>query len=402
MNLAYFDCFSGASGDMILGALIDAGADLNALQQQVSALGIDGCELSAEKIVKQGIGATQVTVHDRAGDRQAHRHLRDVQKIIEAAPLTQGVKQKALSVFQRLAQAEASVHGTSIEKVHFHEVGAVDAIADICGAMIALESLNVDRVLCSAIPTGSGTVTCDHGILPVPAPATANLLIGVPLADCDEIGELTTPTGAAILTTLAESFGPAPAMTIRAIGYGAGTRDNAHRPNVLRVLLGQVADPPSQADRDQITVLETNLDDATPQVLGHCIEVLMAAGALDAYCTPIYMKKSRPGVLLTALARPRQADELERLIFAETPTLGIRRHTARRTLARRRIDRVETRFGPIGVKVGQVDQAAPTVSPEYQDCRAAADQHQVPLRQVQDEAVRAWWSQVSPDAETKN
>ncbi|MFQ5490764.1 MAG: nickel pincer cofactor biosynthesis protein LarC [Phycisphaerae bacterium] len=399
MTLAYFDCFSGAAGDMILGALIDAGADLNALQQQVSALGIAGCELSAEKVVKQGISATQATVHDRAGDRQPHRHLSDVQKIIESAPLSHSVKQKALSVFQRLAQAEATVHGTSIEKVHFHEVGAVDAIADICGTMIALESLNVDRVLCSPIPTGSGTVTCDHGILPIPAPATANLLTGVPLADCDEPGELTTPTGAAIFTTLAESFGPPPAMTITSIGYGAGTRDNPNRPNVLRVLLGKSADP---AGQDAITVLETNLDDASPQILGHCVEALLAAGALDAYTTPIYMKKSRPGVMLTALANPHQADELERLIFAETPTLGIRRYTAARAVARRRIDKVRTRFGEIGVKVGHSPGGARTASPEYQDCRVAARQHQVPLRVVQGEAVRAWWSQVSPDAETKS
>ncbi|MHC4091169.1 MAG: nickel pincer cofactor biosynthesis protein LarC, partial [Planctomycetota bacterium] len=383
MSIAYFDCFSGASGDMILGALVDAGADNATLAQQLEALCIEGCSISAEETTKQGIAATRVTIPGEAAETAPHRTLGTIRKIIEAAPLSDGVRHKAVAVFQRLAEAEAAVHGCSIEEVHFHEVGAVDAIADIVGAMVALEDLNVEGVICSPIPTGSGTVTCAHGVLPVPAPATANLLRGVPLAECDEPGELTTPTAAAILTTLAESYGPLPAMTVERIGYGAGRREGRSRPNVLRVMLGK---PVPEGSTDDITVLEANLDDVSPEVMGYCIERLLEAGALDAYLVPIYMKKSRPATLLTVLAESQKVADLEAIIFAETTTLGVRRQTARRSKLERRIDRVETPYGTIGVKVGLRGDEVVTVAPEYEDCREAAQRHGVALRVVMEVA----------------
>lgn len=299
MTIAYFDCFSGASGDMILGALIDAGADLAAIRRQLAGLGIEGCSVQSSRITKQSLAATQVTVPGDTGDSLPHRSFGTIRGIIENARLSARVKEQAVAVFRRLAEAEARVHDCPVEQVHFHEVGAVDALADIIGTAIALEDLAVERTVCSPVPTGSGTVTCAHGVLPVPAPATAELLKGVPLALCDEVGELTTPTGAAILTTVADSFGPLPAMTIGSIGYGAGRREGRSRPNVLRVILGE---PVTTSPADGITVLEANIDDATPEVVGYCTERLLEAGALDVYCVPIYMKKYAPGVLLTVLA----------------------------------------------------------------------------------------------------
>jgi uncharacterized protein (TIGR00299 family) protein len=313
--------------------------------------------------------------------------LSEIRRIIEAAGLPENVARRSLAAFARLADAEAAVHNCSVENVHFHEVGAVDAIVDIVGAMAALDDLGVGRVTCSPLPTGSGTVTCAHGVLPVPAPATARLLQGVPLADCDEVGELTTPTGAAILTTVADSFGPLPAMAIGRIGYGAGQREGRHRPNLLRVILGE---PSGAGGTDEVVVLEANIDDASPEVLGYCVERLLEAGALDAYTVPIYMKKSRAAALLTVLAEPDRAAELEAIVFAETTTFGVRRHTARRSKLSREVVQVETPFGRIGVKIGWRGHEVVTVAAEYEDCRTAARQLGVPLREVMETAVRAW------------
>ena len=387
MTIAYFDCFSGASGDMILAALVDAGADVANLRRQLEALSVGGCSILAEKITKQGFAATRITVPGHPGEDAPHRSPGTVRRIIKDAELSDWVKRQAVAVFQRLAKAEATVHACPVEQVHFHEVGAVDAIADIVGAMIALEDLGVDRVLCSPIPTGSGTVTCAHGVLPVPAPATADLLRGVPLAECDEAGELTTPTAAAVLTTLAESFGPLPAMTVERSGYGAGRREGVQRPNLLRVILGK---PVTEMQTDEITVLETNLDDVSPEVVGYCLERLLEAGALDAYAVPIYMKSSRPATLLTVLAEPQRVPDLEAILFAETTTLGVRRQTARRSKLSRRTERVETPFGLIGVKVGRRGQGVLTAAPEYRDCREAARRHHVALRVVMEAALRVW------------
>ncbi|MGD2111243.1 MAG: nickel pincer cofactor biosynthesis protein LarC [Phycisphaerae bacterium] len=386
MNVAYFDCFSGAGGDMIVASLIDAGADAQTLREGLSGLGVEGYALSIERINKQGFAATRFHVQLDRDCSQPHRHLKDVVGVLERSTLSASVQRRAVSVFTRLAEAEAKVHGTTVEQVHFHEVGAVDALLDVVGAVLGLELLGVERVVCSAVPTGSGTVVCEHGVIPVPAPATAELLRGVPLASTEETGELLTPTAAAVLTTLAVEFGPLPAMTVRSVGHGAGTRDGKRVANVLRVMVGECAD---DADTDSISVVEANLDDATPEVTGHCMERLFAAGALDVYAVPIQMKKSRPGVVLTALCEHARAAELEAIIFAETPTFGVRRHSVTRAKMRRRHETVSTRFGEIRMKVGERGGVV-TASPEYEDCQSAAKKHGAALRDVMAAANAAW------------
>lgn len=386
MRFAYFDCFSGASGDMIIGACLDAGLSLDALRAALAALNLPGYSVDAEKVRKQGLAATAFHV---AIDEQAdkpHRHLKHVRQIIEAGSLADPVKQRAIRIFGRLAEAEAAAHGTTVEKVHFHEVGAIDAIVDIVGACVALDALGIDEVRCSPIPTGHGTVTCEHGVMPVPAPGTAALLKGVPLAACDEPGELTTPTGAAILTSLATGYGPMPAMTIEAIGYGAGRREGKTRPNLLRVLIGQGH---SGAEADEVAVIEANVDDSTPEAVGYAVEKLLAAGALDTFCTPIYMKKNRPAVMITVLAEPVRQQELEAILFAETTTFGVRtQRMSRRKLDRSHVE-VDTPYGRVRVKVGRQGGKVVTVSPEYEDCRAAAERTGTPLREVMAATIRA-------------
>ena len=386
MRIAYFDCFSGAAGDMILGALVAAGLDPDALRQDLAKLRLDGYELLIRTCRKQGIAAIQVDVKITAD--QKHRHLSDITGIIDAADLSESVRRRSRQVFTCLAEAEAKVHGTSVEKVHFHEVGAVDAIVDVVGAVIGIDRLGIDRIVCSPIATGSGTVRCEHGVLPVPAPATAELLVGVPLADCDEVGELTTPTGAAILTTLADAYGPLPAMRISRTGYGAGHRNGRNRPNVLRLILGQDVEP---ADvRDQVVLLEANLDDATGEQIGYASQRLFEAGALDVFTTPIAMKKNRPGVLLSVLVLPEKEADCRRIIFAETSTFGLRRRVCVRHKLDRRTETVATRWGDIRIKLGMQDGTVIKIAPEYDDCAAAARRHGAPLRDVMDAALRGW------------
>lgn len=386
MNIAYFDCFCGAGGDMIVGSLVDAGASADVLREGLASLGLGGYTLSIESVNKQGFAATRFYVQLAKHVQQPHRHLKQITEILEDSGLHRPAKEKATRIFARLAEAEAKVHGTTIEKVHFHEVGAVDAIMDVVGAVLAMDQLGVERVICSPIPTGSGTITCDHGVMPIPAPATAELLKGAPIAVCDEAGELITPTGAAILTTLAAEFGPLPPMTVDSIGYGAGTREGRRRPNLLRVLIGETT---GNGDADEIAVLETNLDDTSPEVVGHCMERLLTEGALDVYAVPIHMKKSRTGVVLTVLCDPGRAEAMQRLLFAETTTFGVRQHNAARVKMSRRHVTVNTPFGDIRVKVGERNGVV-TASPEFGDCRAAAQKHNVPLREVITAANAAW------------
>lgn len=390
MRIAYFDCFSGASGDMILGACIDAGVPVETLRDALAGLPAKGFTLDAAKLRKQGFAATQVDVRVEPGVDQPHRHLRHVREILAAASLSDSVRGRADAVFTRLAEAEAAAHGTTIEKVHFHEVGAIDAIVDIVGACVALESLGVERVECSPIPTGSGVVQCQHGTMPVPAPGTAALLRGVPLATCDEAGELTTPTGAAILTTLAAAYGPMPAMTIDRIGYGAGRREGKTRPNLLRLLVGTATGESGTATADEVAIIEANLDDATPETIGYVVERLLAAGALDAFTTPIYMKKNRPAVTVTVLAEPSQQGTIEDLLFAETTTFGVRTYRAKRQKLDRSHETVETTFGPIRVKIGRRGGRTVTVSPEFDDCKAAAERTGAALRDVMAAAMQAY------------
>ncbi len=386
MRLAYFDCFSGASGDMIVGACIDAGVPLETIRAALAGLRVTGYTLQAARVRKQGLAATQfrVTV-DPAADKP-HRHLHHIRQLIEDGSLKPAVRTWAIQVFTRLAEAEAAAHGTSMEHVHFHEVGAIDAIVDIVGACAALDALGIDEVRCSPIPTGHGTITCEHGVLPVPAPGTAALLKGVPLAECDEPGELTTPTGAALLTTLATAYGPMPAMTIESIGYGAGQREGKTRPNLLRLLVGRTG---TSAEADQIAVLEANVDDCTPETVAYAVEKLLAAGALDAFCTPIYMKKGRPAVMVSVLAEPARRQELEAILFAETSTFGIRSYRAERRKLGRSYTEVDTPYGRIRLKVGRHGDKVVSVSPEYEDCRAAAERTGVPLREIMTAALRA-------------
>jgi hypothetical protein len=386
MRIGYFDCFSGASGDMILGALVSAGLSPETLRAELAKLRLEDYRLEVRQITKQGFAAARVEV--RTTGTPAQRHLADITGIIDASDLADPIKQQAGLIFTRLAEAEAKVHGTSVEQVHFHEVGAVDAIVDIVGAVIGTQALGLERIVCSPIPTGSGTVQCAHGILPIPAPATTELLIGVPLADCDEVGELITPTGAAVLTTLAQRFGPLPAMKIERCGYGAGARDGQRRPNVLRLLVGE--GPVMDEETDEVVVLEANLDDSTGEQIGHAFEALFAAGALDVFVLPIMMKKNRPGVLLSVLVQPDRQAACEQVLFAETTTFGVRRHLCTRQKLARSTETVSTRFDEIRIKVGRRGGRVLIAAPEYEDCARAARAHGVALGEVMSEARRVW------------
>lgn len=393
MRIGYFDCFSGASGDMILGAIVDAGLPADALREESARLGVGGFEIDVTKVRKQGFAATQVCV--RMTQPAGHRHLTHIVRILDGSTLEPIVRDRAKRVFTRLAEVEAAAHGTTIEKVHFHEVGAIDAMVDVVGAVAGLHRLGVERVECSPIPTGHGTVQCEHGVMPVPAPATAALLTGVPLLATDEPGELTTPTGAAILTTLAEAYGPVPSMTLRATGYGAGRREGETRPNLLRLLIGERTGERDEVD--EIVVLEANLDDMPGEAIGFVMERLFGAGAVDVFTTPIQMKKNRPGVLLTALAGAEQAAAVEEVIFRETTTFGIRRTSCVRHKLERTIEPIATCYGRIRMKVGRRGGRIVMVSPEYEDCAAAARAHDVTLLDVMNEARHVWRCGVSGD-----
>ncbi|MCG3136886.1 MAG: Pyridinium-3,5-bisthiocarboxylic acid mononucleotide nickel insertion protein [Phycisphaerae bacterium] len=385
MKTLYFDCFSGASGDMIVGALLDAGASFDRLQQQLARLPIQGYQLTAEKIRKQNFGATRF--HVQAGQDQAHRHLHHVLKILSEGQLPPAVLDNARQIFTRLAEAEAAAHNSTIEKVHFHEVGAIDAIIDITAACLAIAELQPNRIACSPIPTGSGTIRCAHGVMPVPAPGTAALLKNCPIYAGPETTEMTTPTGAAILTTLCHEFGPLPAMQLEQIGYGAGSRDGVHQPNLLRVLMGQAN---SAADGDTVAQLEAAIDDQTPETIAYAVERFLQQGALDAYTQPIYMKKGRSGILLTLLCRPSEMETFEELIFAETTTLGLRRQIVQRRVLQRRYDTVELAGGTVRIKLGEREGYLLTAAPEYEDCRRLAEQSGQPLRNIMADALAAW------------
>ncbi len=396
MRIAYFDCFSGAAGDMILSALLDAGLPLETLQSAVRALKLAEVSLHPQRVKRHGLSATRLEVRVDPAAPKKHRHLSHIVRIIDETGLPARVADRAKAIFGRLAAAEARVHDTTVEKVHFHEVGAADAIVDIVGACVGLDHLGVERLMCSPIPTGSGTVRCEHGVMPVPAPATAELLRGVPLAACDEPGELTTPTGAAILTALSSGYGTLPNMSLRAIGVGTGSREGTTRPNLLRVLIGD-STTAENAESDTVLVLEAHVDDCTGQVLGHACQLLLARGALDAYIVPIQMKKGRPGHLLTLLCRPEDAPALEQIVFAETSTFGVRRHECARTKLDRGHVQVETRYGPIRVKVGRRGDTVLQAWPESDDCAAAAQARGVALRTVQQAALAEWVRRHDPD-----
>lgn len=387
-KVAYLDCGSGISGDMTLAALVDAGVELAALNAAVGSLGLPGCRLRAVEVRKNGFRANQIIVDTE--HEHAHRHLHHILSMIDAGQLTERQKETARKIFVRLAEAEAKVHGTTPEEVHFHEVGAADSIADIVGAAVGWDLLGVDRIIASPIPTGNGTITIMHGEVSIPAPATAELLRGIPLAESDVQGELTTPTGAAIVATLADSFGPRPAMTVQRIGYGAGQKEFAGRANILRLLVGETADAENEGNADQVCVLETNLDGTSGELIGYCAERLWEAGVLDVYTTAIQMKKNRPGVKLTVLCRPNIATAVEDILFRETATLGVRRWTAARTVLSRRPQSVQTPWGPVDGKVAWLGDGKPRFAPEFESCRRVAIEQQVPLGDVYEAARKAF------------
>lgn len=390
MRLAYFDCFSGIAGDMLLAALLDAGAPVARFHETIRALGLTEVTLRVERVKRHGISANYVRVDVDPAAPRKHRHLSHIAKIIDAAPLPPRVSDQAMRIFTRLAEAEALVHQTTVEKVHFHEVGAADAIVDIVCACVGLAELGVDDVVCSPIPTGSGTVNCDHGVMPVPAPATAQLLRGAAIAACDEPGELATPTGVAIATTLASSFGPPPAMTLAAVGVGSGSREGKTRPNIFRVLVGDSAVTAGEFEHDVVAQLEAQVDDAAGQAVAFALENALVAGALDAYCVPIIMKKGRPGVLLTVLCESERAAQFEELLLTHSPTFGVRRSSLSRTKLARSHATVATPYGEIRVKLGRRGETVVHVAPEYEDCAAAARRAHVGLEEVRQAALRAY------------
>ncbi|HLN02505.1 MAG TPA: nickel pincer cofactor biosynthesis protein LarC [Bryobacteraceae bacterium] len=379
MRICYLDAFSGISGDMLVGALADAGADSAAITDGLCSLH-SGASVSFEKVKRCGIAASKFHVH--VDEQQKHRHLSGILKMIEAATLSDRVKQNASAVFQRLGEAEAAVHQIPIEKVHFHEVGAVDSIADIVGACLGFELLGADAIYSSPLNLGSGTVKADHGVMPVPAPATAALVAGKPVYARGPAVELTTPTGAAVAVTLARDFGVMPPMKIAAVGYGAGGHDFAEQANVLRIFVGEAS---GAVEATTVCVIEANIDDSSPQVLGYAVERLLEAGALDATLEPLEMKKGRPGTLLRVIATPEQRTALAEIIFNETTTLGVRTYTAERLVQARRWVEVETPHGKVRMKV-----AEHSFAPEYEDCRALARATGTALKDIIAEANFAY------------
>jgi len=385
MRTAYFDCASGISGDMTLGALVDAGADLTAIQSGIDSLGLPSCRLIVSEVKKKGFRATQLVVEHEP--EHAHRHLSQIVEMIVNSSLADRPKETAVRLFNRIGEAEAKVHGTTIEKVHFHEVGAVDSIADIVGAAIAIDLLGIERIVCSPVPVGIGFVKIAHGRCSIPAPATAELLRGVPLMPSQVKAELTTPTGAVIASTLADDFGPVPAMKIETIGYGAGQRDLDEQANLLRVLIGEMDPTPVQ---EQVWVLETNLDDVTGETIGHCVGLLANAGALDVTATPIQMKKNRPAVTVSVICHEADIAKLESILFRETSTLGIRRWPVVRSVLNRKSVTVETIYGPIDGKLAWADDVLLRFLPEYESCRRVALDQQKPLTEIYQAASDAF------------
>jgi uncharacterized protein (TIGR00299 family) protein len=384
MKTLYFDCFAGASGDMILGALIAAGVDIATFKQQLGLLGVAGYSIDFETVDRSGISATHAQVN--TAPEHAHRHLADILKIIYDSRLSTGVKDRAAQIFSRLADAEAHVHNVPVAEIHFHEVGALDAIIDVVGAAICFELLGIERFLASPLHVGSGTVNMEHGRFPVPPPAVVELLKGVPSYATEIVGELVTPTGAAIITTVCHEFGPLPLLTLEQTGYGAGTRQYEKFPNVLRLFIGYDG---ATSDTESLWMIETNMDDISPQILGHVMERAFDLGALDCYFTSVQMKKNRPGVLLSILCREEQRTVLSELVFTETTTLGVRTYAVQRQALKRTIVVVETQYGPIDVKVAELNGQAIKMMPEYEQCRLAARAANVPLRLVEAAAIAA-------------
>jgi pyridinium-3,5-bisthiocarboxylic acid mononucleotide nickel chelatase len=384
VKVAYFDCPSGAAGDMIMASLLDAGVSLERLRAELAKLALPGWSLAARQVMKGAFRATKVDVEIDAGAHRHHRSLRDILDILERSALDPSVKERAARIFTRLADAEARAHGSDRESVHFHDVGAVDAIVDVTGGVIALDIAGAQAVHVSALPIGGGTVGGPHGRIPVPAPGTAELLRGFPVVDTGVKAELVTPTGAAILTTLAASAGKMPALTVEAVGYGAGTMELPGTPNVLRCFLGRTVDGP--AGDETVLQVETTIDDMSPQLYETLIERVFEAGALDVFLQPVIMKRGRPGVVLTALCAPEQVANLSRALFEESTTIGVRWSEWRRARLDREIVQVATAYGTIPFKVSRMAGRVVTVTPEFADVARIAREKSLPVREVLDQA----------------
>ncbi len=382
MKVAFFDPFAGAAGDMFLGALVDAGWPAAELQTELEKLPLDNFRMRVEKVVRGPIAATQVRFE--IGEEHHHRNLADIVGSLRASSLSGAARDRAISMFERLAAAEARAHGSTVDRVHFHEVGAVDSILDIVGAAAGLEWLGATEVVVAPMNTGGGTVNTQHGVIPVPGMATLNLLetAGAPIFSSTAEAELLTPSGALILTHAATRYGAMPAMNVTASGYGAGSRDS-DLPNVLRLVIGEAS---PEFGADVVSVIETNLDDVTPEIVAYALERLLTAGALDAFATPIQMKKGRPATMISAICAPADVDGLARILFAETSTLGVRVHDTRRRKIARDTITVATRWGSVAVKLSFEGDRRQDASPEYDDCAALAREHGVPLRTIMDEA----------------
>ncbi len=386
MKIAYFDCIAGASGDMLLGALLDAGLSLERLQQKLAGLKLGTeFELKAYRVSKNGFAATKldVIVHEP----QHGRHLAEIEALLHQSSLPEHIQAKAIGIFRRLAGVESDIHGQPVEQVHLHELGGVDTMVDVVGTLVGLEELAVERAYASPLPLGRGFVKGAHGQIPLPAPATLALLKDIPVRGSEIEMELVTPTGAALLSTLCVAFGPIPAMTLTGQGYGAGSRD-LPIPNVLRLLLGQQPDAGQDAGIETLLLLETNVDDNSAEINGYTMENLFAAGALDVFFTPIQMKKNRPATLISVLCRPADTEALETILFRETSTLGVRRQPVERRCLDRTSETVVTPYGPIRVKVARLPDGDSKRAPEYEDCKQAAQAHHVPLRVVYEAALR--------------
>ena len=378
MKIAYFDCIAGASGDMILGALVDAGLPVETLQSHLSLLNLgDEFELKVQKVSKNGFSATKVDIIVHEQHEQHHgRHLAEIEAVIRKSSLPGSIQEKAIGMFRRLAEVEAGIHGMPVEEVHLHEVGGMDTIVDVVGTLLGLEALGVERIYGSPLPLGRGFVKGAHGQIPLPAPATVALLKGIPVRGSEIEMELVTPTGALLLSTLCVDFGPIPSMMLTGMGYGAGGRD-LPIPNVLRLLIGEQG-----TSVEGLVLLETNVDDNSAEINGYAMEKLLAAGALDVYFTPIQMKKNRPATLLSVLCRPTDVEMMETILLRETSTLGVRRQPVERRCLERASETVETPYGSVRVKVARLPDGTTKRAPEYDDCKQAAETHNVPLRVV--------------------
>ena len=383
MKILYFDCFAGIAGDMTVAALLELGLPMETLREGLAALPFSGYTLESSQVERHGIAGASFRV-TLSGEDQPHRHYGGIRAMIEAAPLKERVKATSLKIFRRLAEAEAKVHGVELERVHFHEVGAVDSIADIVGTAIGLDYLDIGRIYASGLPYGRGFVQTAHGRLPVPAPATALLMQGIPLSGDIGEGERVTPTGAAIIAALAESFGPPPAMVPHRIGYGAGAKDFPELPNLLRLVLGDAAD---QGVTEEVLVIETQVDDMNPELLGFLMERLLGAGALDVAFSALQMKKNRPGTLVSVIAQPADLEKLSGIILSESTAIGLRYHPTRRVTLARRVEERITSLGPVQVKVLQGGR----VAPEFEACRAIALASGLPLIEVYRTVERETW-----------